>query len=728
MIANLPSNEAERLALLKSSGILDTPSEPAFDEIAHLAALVAGVPIALVSFVDERRQWFKARVGIDVCETSRDVAFCAHAILNPDTPLIVTDATADPRFRDTALVTGDPFIRFYAGFPLKVPGAMALGTLCVIDRKPRTLTPEQLAALAGLSRRVIREMEVHAALNELQSQRRQLERDIAARETAEAALREAERNLLEHQARLRLALDAAGLGTWRLNVATDRVHWDDNHLRMFGTTREAFGGRFTDFLAFVHPDDRSDLTADGTPTGAPGEPSSTEFRIVRPSGEIRWIHTTGASRTRDDGQSVEWIGVVQDITERRNAEEELRRAKNDAELANLAKGEFLATMSHEIRTPMSAVIGFASLLLDGPLEAEQREHVETIKASGEALLAILNDVLDFSKIEAGKLDVAKEPLPLSRVAHDVVHMLSALAGEKALSLTVGGRTDAWVIGDQSRTRQALLNLVGNALKFTDSGSVAIEVGDTVDGQVRVAVVDTGIGIPLDRQGTLFEKFTQIDQSSTRRFGGTGLGLAITKRLVELMDGRIGVESTPGRGSTFWFTLPRAESVGLAGEAHTVSSVKPGPGCSSRRAISRLASDRPLRILVAEDNVVNQRLARLVLERLGCTVSMASDGRQAVDAIVRGSSETNGGFDLVLMDCQMPDLDGFAATAAIRQWEREHDRRPLPIIALTASALASDAERCMASGMTAYLSKPLSVEALRSTIVEIVSPRRDAIAS
>ncbi|MDP1824201.1 MAG: ATP-binding protein [Archangium sp.] len=509
------------------------------------------------------------------------------------------------------------------------------------------------------------------------------------------------------EARFRKLADSAPVLIWLTDVTKGATWFNSSWVTFTGQTPEQ--GLGWGWTARVHPEDVAGATAAYGAAFDAREPFTIEYRLRRFDGEYRWVVVTGVPRFDDLSHFEGYVGSALDITDRIEAERRLLAASR-------LKSQFLANMSHEIRTPLNAVIGLSQLALTEPNQAKVLQYVGIVHQSGTALLGVIDDLLDFSKIEAGHLRLEAVPFNLSALLDALHQTLSVVAEVRGVPvrLQVNPFVPRVVVGDPSRLRQVLTNLLGNAIKFTARGEIALEVNPgAAPGEIHFVVRDTGIGISPDLLATLFKPFTQGDASISRRFGGTGLGLSISRQLAQMMGGDLTVESTPGVGSVFHLHL----RVGLATSAQE-SALRSGGSRPATETLPAVAALRGRRVLLVEDNAVNQLLARTLLTKAGVEVTLAEDGRVAIErACAPGAC-----FDAILMDVQMPEMDGYEATRAIRA---NLGATCPPIIALTAHAMADEAERCLSAGMVAHLSKPIVVHELYATLAKHLPARRVA---
>ncbi len=676
----------------------------------------------------------------------------------------------------------------------------------------------------------------------------ELRQEISVRKEAEAALRESEQ-------RTRLLLDSTAEAIYGLDLQAHCTFSNRAALRLLGYSdvSELLGRNMHDLTHHTHSDG-SHYPASECPVSETlhtGEARHSDAEITWRSDGTSFPAEYWSYPIERNGQIVGAVVTIIDITARRTAQKAMLAAKEAAESANRAKSEFLANMSHEIRTPMNGIIGMTELALDTPLNQEQKEYLQLVRSSADSLLRVINDVLDFSKIEAGRLDLDQTDFDLPEVVHQTLKTLAARAHKKGLELSsrIAPDVPQMLSGDPDRVRQILVNLVGNAIKFTHQGSILVDVGRETSSpeadpfRLHFLVRDTGIGIPVEKQQVIFEAFSQVDGSTTRQYGGTGLGLTITKRLIEMMGGKVWVESQLGEGSTFHFNLKlappqktgsernlrrteleslhvlivddnetnrmildemlknwrmvptladggeaalmamrwardqgnsfplvlldghmpgmdgfevarrikadpslagvtimmltsdrqagdaaRCRELGIKvylvkpiGESDLLDGILNALGTQILESVSTVVPDkgikamRPMRLLLAEDNAVNAQLARILLRKWGHEVVLTTNGREALDLLEAAGFK---GFDAVLMDVQMPEMDGMEATAAIRARERTLGTH-LPIIGVTAHAMKGDRERCLEGGMDGYVSKPIRPETLSSELARLV---------
>ncbi|RAV98199.1 PAS domain S-box protein [Pseudochryseolinea flava] len=812
--APIPHNEAARLQALRHLQIMDSEAEQDFDEMVKLASIICETPISLISLIDENRQWFKAKIGLDTRETHRDLAFCAHA-LDSDDILEVNDATKDDRFFDNPLVTGDPEIRFYAGAPLTTSTGLKLGTICVIDRKAKQLNAAQQFGLKVLSKQLVKMMEFRLKMIELKNLNQALE-EKEAKLTASEKLH---RLLTENQQDIVAVFDLdnkfqyvspsiktvlgydpseligtvgrdivhpddfAGLEDprqiakngikrthpqFRLRAKTGDYVWiearsnpianENGEIIGIQTVNRDISERIAaeeilmeaqsryrlvsensrDFIALhtpeglysyvspsvkdllgyeerellgtsgfelIHPDDMQTIVEHAKEDALKGKiVANAQFRMRRKDGNYIWVESYTKPILDDAGNVTAVQTSARDITVRKKSELQLIDAKEKAEEATKAKSTFLSMMSHEIRTPLNAIIGLTNLLLEEDPSETQVESLRLLRFSGENLLTIINDILDFSKIEANKLTLEYVDVNLKDLLTNITQMLSQRAAEKNIQIhfDFDKKIPPHLKADKVRLGQVILNLLSNAVKFTEKGAVDFSVRQITSSKgnhtLDFRVKDTGIGIPREKLDIIFESFSQANLDTTRKFGGTGLGLSITKKLLDLMGTTIRVDSELGYGTTFAFTL----------------TMEVGEG--ERQATQKSASDihdkfkqEVVRVLIVDDNRVNQVVAGNWLKKWGIEIDIADDGFQALEKIKDKS------FHLVLMDLQMPGIDGFETSRRLRQINHDSYFKEIPIIALSASAMSEIKGQVTESGMNDFISKPFQPDELQEII-------------
>jgi len=768
-----------------------------FDRATRLAKSLFGCVAAQVTLMDADSTW-RSRSDRQPIETD---AWGVRLAMTTGELLWVEDAAQDPRFCDEALVKGPPYVRFFAGAPIKLEDGEIPGVIWVAGLEPRTRDAglaERLTDLADfvadewarvrakrareaarqesdVAQRMVSSIIQSAPLSLVMTDRklrimsasprwveaRQLQgqvvigrslmelvpdaakwadvyEQVLSGEDVKASRVELRRpdgvatwlqaeltawrdvggeiggliitthdvtemvEALERtersEERLKLAMEIAELHVWELDYQRReliKVGAEDT----FFTEPKTYAELARDIWSTLDPRDRPRVEAEWERHVSEGAPYHPEYRVVRADDKEVWVHGAVRYLADDDGRPLRMIGAIQNITERKLAETDLVKAKEEAEAATRAKSAFLATMSHEIRTPLNGVLGMAQAMAMGELNDQQRERLDVVRQSGEALLAILNDVLDLSKIEAGKLELEEAEFDIGELAGGAHATFAATAQAKGLDFELKVERGAAGVyrGDSVRVRQILYNLVSNALKFTDRGAVKVTVG-RARGSLVLTVADTGIGIASDKLASLFQKFEQADASTTRRYGGTGLGLSICRDLAELMGGMVTADSVPGEGATFCaaLPLPRISSKPMAPAPAAVQPTAPGGG-------------RAIRVLAAEDNGMNQLVLKTLLNQVGVDPVMVADGRAAVLAWEKEP------WDLILMDVQMPVMDGPTATGVIRAREKAEGRTRTPIVALTANAMAHQVLEYKNAGMDDFVAKPIEAARLYTVI-------------
>lgn len=708
--APLPLNEPRRLARLRQLEILDSPSEEAYDDLVALASALCGTPIALLSLVDSDRQWFKARQGLGACETGRHESFCGHVVANGDT-LVVQDTLKDERFFDNPLVTGLPTIRFYAGFPLVLNHDEVLGTLCVIDTRPRALSAEQMAGMERLARVAAKLLDKRGGLRDIQARSDELHR---------------------REGVVNAALRAAGEAMWDWDVAQANVNGGQHHAHLLGWEPQALQTLGRDWISLMHPDDvepaRQRLRAH---LKGQTQTYESDYRMRHRDGRWIWVRSRGEIVERNaQGVPTRMLGTVADITQRKNLEQEVHalnaRLRTEAEQARALasdKARFLATMAHEIRTPLNSILGAARLALEDRDPQTLRDNLALVHDASRNLAHLVDNILDFSRLDAQAVELELSGVSIRGLTGRMLELFRRQALDKGLEFQVcidPGVPDL-VKADSLRLQQILTNLLGNALKFTPAGSVMLRTRIcTLTGSSRLVfeVVDSGIGIEAQRLQALFTPFTQANDSIARRFGGTGLGLVISRQLAQLMGGDVELSCAPGVGTTATVWIPlvglEAGSVSLSGGPADPAARGAANSATATFALESLLRDlRGLRVLVVDDNTMNLTVMQRMLKRAEMQVRVASQADHALEALATEP------VDVVLMDLYMPEVDGAQATQRIRALPAYRD---LPVLAVSASVTAEERDYCLRSGMDGFVAKPVRLEDLLAEIRRIARRR------
>jgi PAS domain S-box-containing protein len=677
----LPSNEAQRLEELRRYAVLDTPPEKAFDDITELAARIFKVPIATVTLIDEDRQWFKSCLGLETREVGRNVGFCAHAILGAKV-MVVPDARKDARFAENPLVTGPPHIRFYAGAPLQTRNGLNLGTLCIIDTKPRRLTKSNEATLAGLATFVVAELQLRYEIGERR-------RATDSLRLLQAAIQQSSESVMITTA----DVDLPGPEIVFVNPAFTKVTGYAAE-EVIGKTPRILQGPKTERA--VLDGVRAHLTR--------GEEIRGEAVNYRKDGS-EFVLAWNISPIRgEDGKVTHFIGFQRDATERNRVAAAIQGAKEEAERANRAKSEFLSRMSHELRTPLHAILGFAQLLETDGQGADDAESVAQIDRAGKHLLGLINEVLDIARVESGKLALTPEPVNVRDTLEQTLSLVKPLAAQRRVRLEPLTGDFCEVLSSAQRFKQVMLNLLSNAVKFNkEGGSVAVS-SEKFNDCLRIKVTDTGRGISAEGIAKLFVPFERLDISDTV-IEGAGLGLSLSKHLVEAMGGRIGVESVPGKGATFWVELPVIQGTSEA-TARQLGDRIPSVAEQPR-------STAPRTLLYIEDNLSHLRLVERILARRP-EVKLISAMQGSLGLELARLHQP----DLILLDLHLPDIQG---DEILRQLRADPSTEHLPIVMISADATSEQIERLRAAGASDYLTKPIDMRKFLA-FVDATEPR------
>jgi len=596
-------------------------------------------------------------------------------------------------------------IRLHAGLAIPVMVKNEVASILEFF-SDKIISPNQeiLDDLQHIGSQLGRIVERRMADDELQLAHNKLEEKVVQRTN----------QLKSSKERLELCWRGAGDGMWDWDMKTSEVVLSDRWKESLGYETKEIENLYIEWESRLHPKDKDKALKLLNNHIEKRTPYKSEYRMKMKSGEWRWFQDRGQALWNEDGVPFRMAGSLRDIHNHKIQQKELEESKKSAVAANKAKSEFLANMSHEIRTPMNGIIGMSGLLLDTDVTVQQQEYVDTILNSSENMMQIINDILDLSKIEAGKIVLEYVEFDFKNISSEIFNLFKSIAKEKGLNFNINYSDDIprFVVGDYGRIRQILNNLITNAIKFTDEGNIDVNF-DAIKGEnnevfFKISIIDQGIGISKSKLKRIFNKFNQADVSTTRKFGGTGLGLSISKGLALLLGGSINVESNEGIGSKFCLEI----NLKLASKKF-IQDLKVNSNLNNHQKLTLVKTS----ILLVEDNPVNQKFMVHTLKKYGCQITPAANGKEAVEQYIKQR------FDIILMDCQMPIMDGYDATKAIRNIELKNNNPSTPIIAITANALKTDRKKSLNAGMNDHLSKPVTKNILEGMLTKWILPEK-----